>query len=86
MILGFCFGTDLVSKTLRGDDSDLIADPLVGFEVECELGVVAFDDDLRGFLDGLDNVSLMLRTDCFSLTVPLCERDPYLAMLERLKS
>lgn len=53
------FGTDLVSKTLGGDNSDLIADSLVGLKVEGELRVVAFDDDLRRLLDGLDNVSLI---------------------------
>ena len=30
----------LVAKTLRGNDGDLIADTLVGLEVEGELGVV----------------------------------------------
>lgn len=33
--------------------SHLIADPLVGLEVERELGVVTLDDDLGGLLDGL---------------------------------
>ena len=47
--------TDLVAKTLRGNNSDLIANPLVGFKVECEFGVVALDNDLRGFLNGLWN-------------------------------
>lgn len=45
--------TDLIAKTLRGNDSDLIADPLVGFKVECEFGVVALDNDLCGFLHSL---------------------------------
>lgn len=45
--------TDLVAKTLGGDDGDLIADALVGLEVESQLGVVALDDDLSGPLDGL---------------------------------
>ena len=31
----------------------LIADPLVGLEVERELGVVTLNDDLGGLLDGL---------------------------------
>ena len=44
---------DLVAKTLRGNDGDFIADALVGFEIEGEFWVVAFDDDLRRFLHGL---------------------------------
>jgi hypothetical protein len=43
----------LVAKTLRGDDGDLIADALVGLEIEGELGVVPLDDDLGGLLNGL---------------------------------
>lgn len=43
----------LVAKTLGGNNSDLIADALVGLEVESELGIVALDDDLGGLLDGL---------------------------------
>lgn len=45
--------TDLVAKTLGGNDGDLIADALVGLEVEGQLGVVALNDDLCGALDGL---------------------------------
>jgi hypothetical protein len=45
--------SDLVAKTLGGDDSDLIADTLVGLEVEGELGVVTLNDDLGGSLNGL---------------------------------
>lgn len=37
---------DLVTKTLRSNDGDLIANTLVGLEVEGEFGVVPFDDDL----------------------------------------
>ena len=37
---------DLVTKTLRSNNGDLIADTLVGLEVEGEFGVVPFDDDL----------------------------------------
>lgn len=43
----------LVAQALRGDDSDFIADALVGLEVERELRVVALDDDLGGLLHGL---------------------------------
>lgn len=44
---------DLVAQTLGGDDSDLVADALVGLEVESELGVVPLNDDLGGLLDSL---------------------------------
>jgi len=44
---------NLVPQPFRGDDSNLIADPLVGLEVEGELGVVTFNDDLGGLLDRL---------------------------------
>jgi hypothetical protein len=44
---------NLVPETLRGNDGNLIADPLVGLEVERELGVVTLDDDLGGLLDRL---------------------------------
>ena len=44
---------DLVPETLGGDDGDLVADSLVGLEVEGEAGIVPLDDDLGGLLDGL---------------------------------
>ena len=44
---------NLVPEPLGSDDGNLIADPLVGLEVERELGVVTLDDDLGGLLDGL---------------------------------
>ena len=44
---------DLVTQALRGDDGNLIADALVGLEVEGQLGVVPLNDDLGGLLDGL---------------------------------
>lgn len=43
----------LVAETLGGDDGDLITYSLVGLEVERELGVVSFDNDLGGLLDCL---------------------------------
>lgn len=49
--------SNLVSKTLGSDDSDLITDTLVGLEVEGEAGVVSLDDDLGGLLDGLSSDS-----------------------------
>ena len=44
---------DLVTKTLGCNDGNFIADTLVGFEVQGQFGVVAFDDDFGGLLDGL---------------------------------
>ena len=44
---------DLVAKTLRSNDGDLIANTLVGLEIEGEFGVIPFDNDLGRFLDGL---------------------------------
>ena len=43
----------LVAETLGGDDGNLITDPLVGLEVQGELGVVPLNDDLGGLLDSL---------------------------------
>lgn len=43
----------LVAQALGGNDGDLIADALVGLEVEGELGVVTLNDDLGGLLDSL---------------------------------
>ena len=43
----------LVPQPLAGNHGDLIADALVGLEVESELGVVALDDDLGRLLDRL---------------------------------
>lgn len=45
--------TNLVPQPLRGDDSDLIADTLVGLKVEGELWVVPLNDDLGGLLNSL---------------------------------
>jgi len=44
---------NLVAETLRRNDGDLIADSLVGLEVESELWVVSLNDDLGGLLNGL---------------------------------
>jgi hypothetical protein len=38
---------DLVSEALRGDDGNLVADSLVGLEIERELRVVPLNDDLN---------------------------------------
>lgn len=43
----------LVAEALGGDDGNLIADALVGLEVQGELGVVPLNDDLGGLLDSL---------------------------------
>lgn len=45
--------TYLVAQALGGDDGNLIADPLVGLEVQSQLGVVPLNDDLGGLLDSL---------------------------------
>lgn len=45
--------THLVAEALGGNDSDLIADTLVGLEIKSELGIVSLNDALGGFLDGL---------------------------------
>lgn len=50
---GAQFLANLVSKTLGRDDRNLVADSLVGLEVESESGVVPLNDDLGGLLDGL---------------------------------
>lgn len=44
---------NLVAEALGGNDGNLIADALVGLEVEGQAGVVPLDDDLGGLLDGL---------------------------------
>ena len=43
----------LVTEGLGGDDRDLLNDPLVGVEVQGQLGVVFLDDDTSCLLDGL---------------------------------
>ena len=50
-----------VAEPLRSDDGDFIADSLVGFEIEGEFGIVAFDQDFGGFLHGLVGGLLVLR-------------------------
>lgn len=46
---------NLVSEPLGGNDGDFITDPLVGLEVQRQLGVVTLNDDLGGLLDGLSS-------------------------------
>ena len=50
--------TYLVPQPLGGNDGNLIADALVGLEVEGELRVVSLNDDLCGLLDGLVGVRI----------------------------
>ena len=50
----------LVAKTLRGDDGDLIANALVGLEVEGEFWVVALDDDFGRLFDGLERITVSI--------------------------
>lgn len=44
---------DFVTQRLGGDDGHLLADTLVGVEVQTQSSVVLLDDDLGGLLDGL---------------------------------
>ena len=44
---------NLVPEPLGRDNGNLIANPLVGLEVQRQLGVVTLNDDLGGLLDGL---------------------------------
>ena len=48
-----CVMLYLVAEGLRGDDGDLLDDPLVSVEVEGQLGVVLLDDDPSSLLHGL---------------------------------
>lgn len=45
--------TDLVAKPLRGDDCNLIADPLIGLEIERQFWIVSLNDDLGRLFDRL---------------------------------
>ena len=74
--------SNLVAKTLGGDDSDFIANAFVGLEVEGELGVVSLDDDLGGLLDSLQVVSLQIMSVLVAkVRIPSCERDPWWRLL-----
>ena len=46
---------NLVPEPLGRDNGNLIANPLVGLEVQRQLGVVTLNDDLGGLLDGLSS-------------------------------
>jgi hypothetical protein len=59
----------LVAETLGGDDGDLIADSLVGLEVESQLGVVTLNDDLGGLLDSLCRI-ISASVDCNYFEAP----------------
>lgn len=48
-----CLPGDFVTQRLGGDDGHLLADTLVGVEVQAQSSVVLLDDDLGGLLDGL---------------------------------
>ena len=45
--------THLIPETLASNDSDFIANTLVGLEVQSQFWIIAFDYDFGGFLDGL---------------------------------
>jgi hypothetical protein len=53
----------LVAQALGGNDGDLIADSLVGLEVQSQLGVVTLNDDLGGLLDSLCRI-MSVSVDC----------------------
>ena len=48
----------LVSKTLRGNDGNLVAYSLVGLKVEGEFWIVALDDDFGRLLNGLQTTEI----------------------------
>lgn len=48
---------NLVAETLRGNDGHLIADLLVGLEVQRKTRVVLFNQDTGGLLDGLGSIN-----------------------------
>ena len=45
--------THLISETFTSNDSDFIANTLVGLEVQSQFWIITFDYDFGGFLDGL---------------------------------
>jgi hypothetical protein len=45
--------TYLITKSFRSNDSDFVADALIGLEIEGEFRVIPLDDHFRGFLDSL---------------------------------
>lgn len=51
--------SDLVSQSLRLDNSDLRSQTLVGLKVQSELGVEALNDDLGGSLDGFSSYTAL---------------------------
>lgn len=55
----------LVAKALGRDDSNLIANALVGLEIKSELWVVSLNDALGGFLDGLPRSNAVLSVSQF---------------------
>jgi hypothetical protein len=47
--------SNLVAKTLGGNDGNLVADLLVGLEIESKTGVVLLDEDAGSLLNGLSS-------------------------------
>ena len=45
--------THLISETFTSNDGDLIANTLVGLEVQSQFWIITFDYDFGRFLDGL---------------------------------
>jgi len=64
---------NLVAEALRGDQRNLIANPLVGLEVEGEAGVVLLNDDAGSLLDGLSpDTTLLNEKNSINLSSPNC--------------
>ena len=60
--------SDLVAKTLGGDDSHLLRNPLVDSEIERQARVVLLDDLARSLLHGFGaNATLWLTTTSWKL-------------------
>jgi hypothetical protein len=61
----------LVAQALARDDSDFIADPLVGLEVEGQAGVVSLDNHLQGisFLSTAGMAERLALADFFTVLV-----------------
>merc|ERR1719209_1127826 len=58
--------SNLISKRFRGYNRNLVHNPLVGVEIQGELGVVLLDDQARSLLDGLRPNTSHFRVSCRS--------------------
>jgi hypothetical protein len=62
--------SNLVSKTLGGDDGNITADLLVDVEVKGQLGVVLLDNDASSLLDGLGSNAALLFQKKAQVNIP----------------